>query len=126
MFFLYSKVSRLIFKINLGPLLKFYALTMLMNICLRSFSLFLVHRVSSIKHLVLTHLNRHLVETARTLLLHQNVPLRLWGDVILTACHLINRMPSSILNNEVPHSLISHTRSLLHSSSCPWLYMFCL
>ncbi|RVW88023.1 hypothetical protein CK203_044450 [Vitis vinifera] len=35
--------------------------------------------------------NRHLVETARTILLHSNVPFRFWGDAVLTACYLINR-----------------------------------
>ncbi|RVX00109.1 Retrovirus-related Pol polyprotein from transposon TNT 1-94 [Vitis vinifera] len=50
--------------------------------------------------------NRHLVETARTLLLHSHVPFRFWGDVVLTACYLINRMPSSILHDQIPHSLL--------------------
>ena len=49
--------------------------------------------------------NRHLIETAHTLLLHHTVPQRFWGDTILTACYLINRMPSSILGDQVPHSL---------------------
>ena len=39
--------------------------------------------------------NRHLIETARTLLLESNVPLRFWGDEVLTSCCLINKMPSS-------------------------------
>ena len=43
--------------------------------------------------------NRHLVETARTLLLHHKVPQHFWGDAILSACYLINRMPSSVLHN---------------------------
>ncbi|RVW79573.1 Retrovirus-related Pol polyprotein from transposon TNT 1-94 [Vitis vinifera] len=50
--------------------------------------------------------NRHLVETARTLLLHNHVPFRFWGDAILTACYLINRMPSSVLHDQIPHSLL--------------------
>ena len=33
--------------------------------------------------------NRHLVETARTLLLHHKVPQRFWGDVIFVVCYLI-------------------------------------
>ena len=43
--------------------------------------------------------NRHLVETARTLLLHHKVPQRFWEDAILVACYLINRMPSSVLHD---------------------------
>ena len=39
--------------------------------------------------------NQHLIETARTLLLESNVPLRFWGDAVLTSCCLINKMPSS-------------------------------
>nr|CAN76133.1 hypothetical protein VITISV_036298 [Vitis vinifera] len=50
--------------------------------------------------------NRHLVETARTILLHSNVLFRFWGDVVLTACYLINRMPSSVLHDQIPHSLL--------------------
>ena len=50
--------------------------------------------------------NRHLVETARTLLLHNHVPFRFWGDAVLTACYLINRMPSSVLHDQIPHSLL--------------------
>ncbi|RVW65371.1 Retrovirus-related Pol polyprotein from transposon RE2 [Vitis vinifera] len=50
--------------------------------------------------------NRHLIETARTFLLHSNVPFRFWGDAVLTACYLINRMPSSVLHDQIPHSLL--------------------
>ncbi|KAA0046032.1 Beta-galactosidase [Cucumis melo var. makuwa] len=41
--------------------------------------------------------NRHLVEVARSLMLSTSFPSYLWGDAILTAAHLINRMPSRIL-----------------------------
>ena len=50
--------------------------------------------------------NRHLVETARTLLFHHKVPQRFWGDAILAACYLINRMPSSVLHDQIPHSVL--------------------
>ncbi|XP_019151774.1 PREDICTED: uncharacterized protein LOC109148479 [Ipomoea nil] len=42
--------------------------------------------------------NRHLVETARTMILHYKVPPEFWADAILHSCYLINRMPSSVLH----------------------------
>ena len=50
--------------------------------------------------------NRHLTKTTRTLLLHYHVPFRFWGDAVLTACYLINRMPSSVLHDQISHSLL--------------------
>ena len=50
--------------------------------------------------------NRHLVETARTLLLHHTVPQRFWGNAILTVCYLLKRKPSSVLGDQVHHSLL--------------------
>ena len=54
---------------------------------------------------VAERMNRHLIETARTLL-HYHVLFRFWGDAVLTACYLINRMPSSVLHDQIPHSLL--------------------
>jgi len=51
-------------------------------------------------------MDRHLVETTRTLLIHDGVSQRVWGDVIFNACYLINRMPSSVLNNKISHSIL--------------------
>ena len=50
--------------------------------------------------------NRHLVETARTLLLHHKVPQRFRGDAILASCYLINRMSSSVLHDQILHSVL--------------------
>jgi len=50
--------------------------------------------------------NRHLVETTRTILIHGDVPQRFWGNVVLSACYLINRMPSLVLDDKIPHSIL--------------------
>ena len=75
---------------------------------------------------VIERKNRHLVETARTLLLHQKVPQRFLGDVILAARYLINRMLSSVLHDKISHSILFFKpTSLLSSPSCLWLCLFC-
>ena len=50
--------------------------------------------------------NCYLVEIACTLLLHHKVLQRFLGDATLAACYLINRMPSSILYDQIPHSIL--------------------
>ena len=52
------------------------------------------------------HKNRHLVETVCTLLLHHKVPQHFLGDATLVACYLIDRMPSSVLHDKIPHSIL--------------------
>jgi len=63
---------------------------------------------------VAEHKNRHLVETTHTILIHGDVPQHFWGDVILSACYLINRMASLVLDNKIPHSIL-FPHDLLHS-----------
>ncbi|KAA0067137.1 Cysteine-rich RLK (RECEPTOR-like protein kinase) 8 [Cucumis melo var. makuwa] len=46
--------------------------------------------------------NRHLVEVARSLMFSTSLPSYLWEDAILTAAHLINRMPSCIFHLQTP------------------------
>ena len=46
--------------------------------------------------------NRHVLEVARSLLFTANVPKRFWGDAVLTACFIINRQPSEVLNFATP------------------------
>ncbi|GKB32917.1 integrase [Tanacetum coccineum] len=38
--------------------------------------------------------HRHLLETARALKFEANLPTRFWGECVLTAAHVINRLPS--------------------------------
>jgi hypothetical protein len=46
--------------------------------------------------------NRHLLEVARALLFSSKVPNYLWGEAVLTAAYLINRVPSKVLNFQTP------------------------
>ena len=46
--------------------------------------------------------NKHLLEVTRALMFSMNIPKYLWGEAILTATYLINRLPSRVLNYETP------------------------
>ena len=58
--------------------------------------------------------NRHLVETVRTLLLHHKVPQCFWGDATLSVFYLINRMPSSVLHDQIPHPILFPNQPLFY------------
>ena len=47
----------------------------------------------------------HLVETGLALLYHASVPLHYWDDAFQTACYLINRLPTKILQNHSPFEI---------------------
>ena len=46
--------------------------------------------------------NRHILETSRSLMFTTNVPKYYWGDSILAATYLLNRMPSKVLSFQTP------------------------
>ena len=46
--------------------------------------------------------SRHLLEVARSLIFSTKVPKYLWGEAILTATYLINRMPTRVLKYQTP------------------------
>jgi transposase InsO family protein len=51
--------------------------------------------------------NRHILETARALLIGSHVPRHFWADAVVTAVYLMNRMPSRVLNFQTPLQVLS-------------------
>lgn len=50
--------------------------------------------------------NLQLLDITRALMIHMHIPKCFWSDALVTACYLINRMPSSVLDGTSPHSIL--------------------
>jgi transposase InsO family protein len=46
--------------------------------------------------------HRHVIETGLSLLSHAYMPLHFWDDAFQSACYLINRIPTLVLQNKSP------------------------
>ena len=51
--------------------------------------------------------NGHLLEITRALIFQMNIPKSFWGEAVLIATYLINRLPSPILNYSSPVETLS-------------------
>ena len=56
--------------------------------------------------------NRHILETAHALLINAHVPNRYWSDVVAIVVHLLNRMPTKVLQFQTPVKVLSDHVSL--------------
>lgn len=53
--------------------------------------------------------HKHILNVARALMFQANLPIRFWGESILTVAHLINPTPSPLLQNQSPFTLLFGT-----------------
>ncbi|WZY94101.1 hypothetical protein YC2023_066430 [Brassica napus] len=57
--------------------------------------------------------NRHLMEVSRSMMFHKGIPKRYWSDAVMTACYLINRIPTRILADQSPFEVLNKSRPVL-------------
>ncbi|KAL0641872.1 hypothetical protein Bca4012_102526 [Brassica carinata] len=57
--------------------------------------------------------NRHLMEVARSMMFQSNVPKKFWSDAVATACYLINRTPTLILQGQSPFEVLNQYKPSL-------------
>ncbi|XP_071699236.1 uncharacterized protein [Rutidosis leptorrhynchoides] len=62
--------------------------------------------------------HRHLLNVARALMFQEGSPLNMCSECVLTACYLINRTPTVVLNGKSPYELIFKTEHNISYIKC--------
>lgn len=69
--------------------------------------------------------HKHLLETARALLFQSKLPIKYWGECVLTTTNLINRFPSKILKNKTPFEILFGSLPDYNHLEVFWQLVFC-
>ncbi|XP_019266534.1 PREDICTED: uncharacterized protein LOC109243968 [Nicotiana attenuata] len=57
--------------------------------------------------------HRHILELTRAIRFQANIPIKLWGYCVLTAVYIINRLPSSVIDNKSPYERLYNKKPTL-------------
>lgn len=69
------------------------------------------------QNVVVERKNGHLLDLTKSYLFQKNVPKSFWEETVLTAAHIINRLPSRVIGFKSPMDALSKFYPNLHTTN---------